>query len=43
VQQCQTTIAVGLSARLPFHVGVVEQGAITHIYVDVAHEPLGQQ
>ena len=39
----QTTIAVGLSARLPFHVGVVEQGAVTHIYVDVAHEPLGQQ
>jgi hypothetical protein len=39
----QTTIAVGLSAQLPFRVGVVEQGAITHVYVDVAHEPLGQQ
>jgi hypothetical protein len=39
----QSTIAVGLAARLPFRVGAFEDGAVSHVYVDVAHEPLHQQ
>ena len=38
----QSTIAVGLAARLPFRVGAFEDGAVSHVYVDVAHEPLHQ-
>ena len=39
----QSTIAVGLSARLPFRVGAFEDDGGSHVYVDVAHEPLHHQ
>jgi hypothetical protein len=34
----QTTIALGLAAKLPFRVGSFEQDGYTHVYVDVAHQ-----
>ena len=33
----QTTIAVGVSAELPFRVGAFERDGYSHVYVDIAH------
>jgi hypothetical protein len=33
----QTTIAVGVSAELPFQVGAFERDGYSHVYVDIAH------